>query len=207
MSDTVFVLDDDASVRRSMSQLFKTVGIRAQTFGSTTEFLERIGTDAPGCAIVDIRLPEMSGLELQTELNRRGEIVPIIIITGYGDIPTAVQCLKAGAVDFFEKPVRPQMLLDRVQQLMAENVQARARRAEQLELRGRLERLTPREREVIDLVINGKTSVQIARQLCRSPKTIHVHRAEAMAKMNARSVAELGRLVVLALGDNAVDAG
>jgi RNA polymerase sigma factor (sigma-70 family) len=195
---TVFVVDDDAGVRNSMRRLISSVGLHVETFRSAHEFLRAYDPQAPGCAVMDVRMPEMSGLEVQERLAEADYSIPIIFVTGHADVPMAVRSIKAGAVDFIEKPYRPQSLLDGIQHALTLDEHRRREWQESTEIRSRLSRLTPREREVLDLVVDGRTSKEIAQRLGLSPKTVHVHRSEVMLKMKAGSVAELARLVVTA---------
>lgn len=194
----VYVVDDDHSVRRSMRRLIESVGLRVAPCPTAQAFLDRFDPDVPGCAVFDVRMPGMSGLELQEHLGREGHPLPVIIVTGHGDVPMAVRAIRAGAVDFMEKPYRPQDLLDRVQQALARDEAIRRDRAARTALTRRLQCLTRREREVVELVVDGMSSKQIAEHFGLSPKTIHVYRAGAMAKIKAGSVAELARLVLAA---------
>lgn len=190
----VFVVDDDPSVRVGLGRLFKSVGLAVEIFASAAEFLERGRGEEPACLVLDVRLPESSGLDLQEELARAGVAIPIIFITGHGNVPTSVRAMKAGAADFFEKPVDDQQLLDAVHRALARDRRARREQAEVAELRRRLASLTPREREVLAYVAAGRLNKQIAAELGTSEKTVKVHRARVMEKMKIASAAELGRL-------------
>jgi RNA polymerase sigma factor (sigma-70 family) len=191
---TVFVVDDDPSVRGGLARLFKSVGLAAEAFASAREFLELPSPEGPACLVLDVRLPELSGLDLQTGLARAGVAIPIIFITGYGTVPTSVRAMKAGAADFLEKPVDEQQLLDAVHRALEQDRRARQERAEVAERRRRLESLTPREREVLAYVVAGRLNKQIAAELGTSEKTVKVHRARVMEKMKVASLAELARL-------------
>lgn len=191
---TVFVVDDDPSVRASLGRLFKSVRLGAEVFASAREFLERAPAEGPACLVLDVRLPELSGLDLQAELARAGVAIPIVFITGHGTVPMSVQAMKAGAADFLEKPVDDQQLLDAVHRALDRDRRARQERAEVAELRRRLESLTPREREVLSYVAAGWLNKQIAAELGTSEKTVKVHRARVMEKMRVSSLAELARL-------------
>lgn len=191
---TVFVVDDDDNIRASLRFLIESVGLRAQTFASAQAFLENYDPAEPGCVVLDVRMPGMSGLELQDELNARGIEIPVIIVTAYGDIQMAVRAIKAGAVDFVEKPAGEQALLDQIQKAIAKDSEIRETRADQQVVTERFERLTPREREVMELVVDGLSSKEIAAQLGVSFKTVEAHRAKIMKKMEARSVPHLIRL-------------
>ncbi|MCP3904129.1 MAG: response regulator transcription factor [Planctomycetes bacterium] len=195
---TVFVVDDDAAMRHSLRRLIGSVGLKVETKKSAEEFLADVDPGWPGCLVLDVRMHGKSGLDLQEELARRDAARPIIFITAHGDVPMAVRALQGGAVDFLEKPFRSQLLLDRIRQALDRDQRERTRRAEQADLDARIGRLTPREREILEMVVAGMTSRQIAEDLGLSPKTVHVHRASAMARLGARSVADMVRLAVIA---------
>ena len=190
----VFVIDDDASMRTAISELIEAVGISCQTFGSGQELLEATLPDVPSCLVLDVRLPGLSGLNLQRELTARGISIPIVFITGHGDIPMSVQAMKAGAVEFLTKPFRDQDLLDAIEQATERDRSARRQFTEIRELQVRSEALTPRELEVMRLVVTGRLNKQIAAELGISEKTVNVHRAQVMHKMQADSLAELVRM-------------
>jgi FixJ family two-component response regulator len=190
----VFVVDDDPSVRTGLARLLKSVGLTAATFASAPEFLEKAPPEKPGCVIVDLRLPAMSGLELQEQLKARSLSLPIIFLTAFGTVPTSVRAMKAGAIDFLEKPVDDQTLIDAVFRALELD---RAQRVKQAEIQAVLDRfksLTPREVEVFRLIITGKLNKQVAYDLNTSEKTIKVHRARILEKMHCQSLAELVRL-------------
>jgi len=193
---TVCIVDDDKAVRDSLQWLVESVGLKAKTYESAQRFLEEVGQEDCGCAVVDIRLPGMSGLDLQDRLNERGLEIPTLIITGHADVPVAVRAMKAGAVDFIEKPFSNQMLLDRIRDALEQDDVHRAEAAEVEEVEKRLARLTPREYEVMQLVVQGRLNKQIAGDLGLSHKTIEVHRAHVMEKMEAETLAELVRMAV-----------
>ena len=193
-SQVVFVIDDDASMRDAVSRLLNAVGLTVQTFASAREFLAGRLPDVPGCAVLDVRLPGLSGLDLQREMVERGIHIPVIFITGHGDIPMSVQAMKAGAVEFLTKPFRDQDLLDAVRSGIQLDRQGRKERAELAELRDGLRQLTPREREVMSLVVAGLLNKQIALRLGTSEKTIKIHRSQVMRKMRAHSLAHLVRI-------------
>ncbi|HET9713402.1 MAG TPA: response regulator transcription factor [Pyrinomonadaceae bacterium] len=193
-SQVVFVIDDDASMRDAVSRLLNAVGLTVQTFASAREFLAGRLPDVPGCAVLDVRLPGLSGLDLQREMVERGIHIPVIFITGHGDIPMSVQAMKAGAVEFLTKPFRDQDLLDAVRSGIQLDRQGRKERAELAELRDGHRQLTPREREVMSLVVAGLLNKQIALRLGTSEKTIKIHRSHVMQKMRADSLADLVRM-------------
>jgi FixJ family two-component response regulator len=190
----VFVVDDDASVREALRSLFQSVGLGVEIFASARAFLEAARPDAPGCLVLDVRLPGLSGLDLQHELTKAGVSLPIVFITGHGDIPMTVQAMKAGAVEFLTKPFRDQDLLDAVQQAIERDRAARNERADLEELRSRFDSLTPRERQVMALVVSGLLNKQIAAELGISEITVKIHRAQVMQKMEADSLAHLVRM-------------
>jgi len=191
---TVFVVDDDASVREAVRSLLRSVGLSVETFGTAQEFLSNPRNSAPGCLVLDVRLPGIGGLELQHQLAERNLQAPIIFITGHGDIPMSVRAIKAGAVEFLTKPFRDQDLLDAVQQAICQDRRAREQRAEIAELRQRYEGLSPREQEVMGLVVRGLPNKQIAGTLGTSEATVKLHRARSIQKMQAGSLADLIRM-------------
>jgi FixJ family two-component response regulator len=190
----VFVIDDDASVRDAVKRLIASVGLRVETFGSTREFLAATRTDAPACLVLDVRLPDVSGLEFQSELAELDFQIPIIFITGHGDIPMTVRAMKAGAIEFLTKPFRGQELLDAVQEAIAKDRIAWSERAQMAELRGRYDTLTPREKEVLMLVASGLLNKQVGAELGTSELTVKTHRGRVMEKMGADSLADLVRM-------------
>ena len=200
---TVFVVDDDAAVRDSLRMLLKSVGLPVEVFESGQEFLDADRDDRPGCLVLDIRMPGMSGLELQVKLNERHSILPIIFITGHGDVPMAVEAMQAGAVDFIQKPFRDQDLLDRIGQALEKDAAARQQLAERSAIERRLATLTPRETEVLRLVVAGKANKVIAGDLNLSQRTVEIHRARVMEKMRAQSIAHLVRMTVAVRSPNA----
>jgi FixJ family two-component response regulator len=190
----ICVVDDDASMREALQRLLRSVGLQVTTFASAREFLDYRGADVPGCLVLDVRLPGLSGLDLQHELATAQLDLPIIFMTGYGDIPMTVQAMKAGAVEFLTKPFRDQDLLDAIQHALERDRVARAQRLELAELRGRFDALTPRERDVFGLVVTGLQNKQVAAALGTSAMTIKRHRAQVMHKMRVTSLAELVRI-------------
>jgi FixJ family two-component response regulator len=191
---TVFVVDDDASMRESLKNLIRSVGLRAELFASAQEFLRNKRPEVPSCLILDVRLPGLSGLDLQRRTTEAGLEIPVIFITGHGDIPMSVRAMKAGAVEFLTKPFRDQDLLDAIQQALERDRQARDQRAAIEELRRRFASLTPREREVMARVVAGLLNKQIAAELGTSETTVKIHRHQVMGKMGAGSLPELVRM-------------
>ena len=190
----VYVVDDDSSVREAIKSLIRSVGLRVETFGTAQEFLHSARPDAPGCVVLDVRLPGLSGLDLQRELAAHGIYLPVIFITGHGDIPMSVRAMKAGALEFLTKPFRDQDLLDAIQQALERDRSARQQRSETAEVRERFDSLTAREREVMGLVVSGLLNKQIAGELGTSEVTIKIHRSQVMKKMGAGSLAELVKM-------------
>jgi FixJ family two-component response regulator len=191
----VFVIDDDASVRDAIVDLLRSVGLAVESFGSTQEFLQNNRPDAPGCIVLDVRLPGPSGLEFQRTLTKSNIHLPVIFISGHGDIPMSVRAMKSGAIEFLTKPVREQELLDAIQTGI-ERDRARRREAKVVaELQERFDSLTPREREVLALVVTGRRNKQIAAQANLSEMTVKVHRSQIMRKMRAKSLVDLVRMV------------
>jgi len=189
-------VDDDAAVRSSLRLLVKSVGLSAAVFTSAQEFLSSYDTRQPGCLVLDVRMPGMSGLELQQQLNLRGAVIPVIFITGHGDIPMAVEAMQHGAFDFLQKPFRDQDLIDRIQRALEKDRENRAALGQRARIRERLDSLTPREREVLALVTSGKANKVMAADLGLSQRTVETHRAHVMEKMAASSIAQLVRMVL-----------
>ena len=191
----VFVVDDDPAVRESLEVLLQSAGLVSRAYSNAQEFLDERPGDIIGCLIVDIRMPGLSGLELQEELNRRGSRLPLIILTGHGDVPAAVQALKAGAVDFLQKPFNPESLLDLVEKALNRHTRIRDAEARRAEIASRLDTLTPREREVMALIVHGNANKVVALDLGISERTVELHRSRVMKKMRARSLADLTRML------------
>lgn len=192
----VFIVDDDAAVRDAIRLLIRSIGLRAETYGSGQEFLEAFEPDRPGCLVLDVRMPGMSGLDVQQLLLERRSTLPIIFVTAHGDVPMAVEAVKAGALDFVQKPFRDQELIDRIQQGLAQDDRIRRDSAGIEEIEQRLSTLTPREREVMELVVVGNPNKVIAIDLGLSERTVEIHRARVMEKMQADSLPHLVRMVV-----------
>jgi len=190
----VFVVDDDASMRESLKNLIRSVGLRVETLSSAQEFLRTKRGDEPGCLILDVRMPGLSGLDLQKRMAEAGVDLPIIFLTGHGDIPMSVSAMKAGAVEFLTKPVREQDLLDAVQEALERDSAVRNQRTKLDDLRERFDSLTPKERDVMGKVVAGLLNKQIAGELGMSETTVKIHRHQVMEKMKAASVAELVRM-------------
>jgi FixJ family two-component response regulator len=190
----VFVVDDDPSIREAIKSLISLVGVRVETFGNAQEFLRTERPELPGCVVLDVELPGLSGLDLQRELSAHGINLPIIFITGYGDIPMSVRAMKAGATEFLTKPFRDQDLLDAIQQALERHRAALRHSKEIAELRKRFDALTSREREVMSLVVTGWLNKQIGFELKISEITVKIHRGRVMQKMGAQSLAELVRM-------------
>ncbi|HMN43067.1 MAG TPA: response regulator transcription factor [Povalibacter sp.] len=198
----ICVVDDDDGMRRAIEALLSTIGHATAAYARPTEFLKQFDPARPGCLILDIRMPEMSGLEVQQQLNSRGSMLPVIMITGHGDVPMAVQAMKHGAFDFLQKPFRDQDLIDRINaalKLDAENRELIERHAD---IRRRFESLTPREQDVIKLVVDGRANKVIAIDLGLSERTVEIHRANVMEKMGARSIAHLVKMHMMLTGEN-----
>jgi len=194
----VYVVDDDEAVRTSLQWLIGSVDLDVRTYGSASDFLDNFEDSAPGCLIVDVRMPGMSGLELQRQLGERQINLPVIIITGHGDVEMAVRAMKGGAFDFIQKPFNDQVLLDLIQSALEKSGRDSESAEERTRILRQIDQLTEREREVLDGIVAGESNKQIASRLALSEKTIEFHRSKVMRKMDARSLAELTRKVVLA---------
>ena len=194
LKPTVYIVDDDDGMRQALTLLVSTLDYAATAFASPRDFLAQLRADVAGCLVLDIRMPEMSGLEVQRELSRRGCMLPIIFITGHGDVPMAVQAMKAGAFEFIQKPVRDQELLDRINDALRLDAENHADLARRADVTQRLATLTPRERQVMELVVAGNANKVIAIDLTLSERTVEIHRAKVMEKMGARSLAHLVKM-------------
>ena len=194
MTPTVFLVDDDAAVRDALGVLFRTEGLTVSAYASAESFLATCPLDVCGCLVLDLHMPGMGGIELQKALSEQNILLPVIFLTGHGDIPMSVRALKAGAVDFLEKPANPDVLLARVRDALAQDLRRRTISAEQAALDALYDRLTVREREILAQVADGKTSKEIARSLGISPRTVEVHRSHIMGKLGADSLADLIRI-------------
>ena len=190
----VYIVDDDQAIRHAMGLLLKSVGLQHEVFTSADEFLEKHSGNNNGCLVLDIRMPGLSGLELQQKLIEMGSSLPIIFISGHGDIPMAVEAMQKGAFDFIQKPFRDQELLDRISEALNTARMREAEREQKLDVQDRIDTLTKREHEVLDLVVTGKPNKIIAHELGVSQRTIEIHRARVMEKMRAKSLAELVRM-------------
>lgn len=192
----VYVVDDDDAVRSALKLLVKSVGLAVEGYASATEFLAHVDHHRSSCLVLDVRMPGMSGLELQQDLNQRGAIIPVIFITGHGDIPMAVEAMQHGAFDFLQKPFRDQELIDRIQRALTRDATNRQQLQQGDRIREHLASLTPREQEVLQLLVSGKQNKVMAAELGVSQRTVEIHRARVMEKMEANSVAQLVRMVI-----------
>lgn len=194
----VFIVDDDQGVREAVRILMRSIGVESETFPSADAFLEGHDPDKPGCLVLDVRMPGMSGLELQERLASQGSTLPIIFMTAHGDVPMAVEAVKAGALDFVQKPFRDQVLIDKIQEAFAANAQVRERLLDRIRISKRIASLTPREHEVMEMVVEGSANKVIAVDLGLSQRTVEIHRARVMSKMEADSVSQLVQMVMRA---------
>ena len=193
---TVFIVDDDQEVREALELLMQSVGLATETFSSAQGFLDQFDPERPGCLVLDIRMKGMSGLDLQERLGQESSHPPVIIITGHGDVPVAVRAVKAGALDFIEKPFNDQVLLDAVHRAIQQDAERRGQISRLADIRARLSRLTPREREILDLVVAGKRNKVIAIDLGISQSTVEAHRAKVMEKMEAGTLSDFMRMML-----------
>ncbi len=204
---TIFVVDDDPGVRQSLEMLIRAIGQSVETYASAGEFLDAYTAERPGCLVLDLRMPGMSGLELQEELGSRGSNLPVIFITAHGDVPTAVDAVKGGAIDFIQKPFRDQDLIEKIELALEQNERALEDSAERGDVQARVASLTSRERQVMDIVVDGKTNKAMATELRLSERTVEIHRARVMSKMGAESLADLVKMALRARGDGSPPAG
>jgi len=193
---TIFIVDDDTEVRHALALLMESVGLKVETYSSADAYLEQFDPEAPGCLVLDVRMPGMSGLELQARLAAEAIHPPVIVITGHGDVPMAVRAVQAGAVDFIEKPFNDQSLLDSVHRALGLDAKQRGRASKLAEVKTRLASLTPREQQVMKMVVAGKRNKVIALELSVSQSTVEAHRAKVMDKMQAQSLSDLMRMVL-----------
>lgn len=194
---TVFIVDDDEAMRNSLRWLIESVGLNTETFGSANEFMQAYYPGRMGCMILDVRMPGLSGLELQDKLNSQEINIPIIVLTGHGDVPMAVRAMKSGAVDFLEKPCNDQVLLDCIQHALEKDSEQRRENSRQAEIKSHMTQLTPREHDVLQMVVAGTSNKEIAAKLGVSTRTVEVHRAKVMEKMQADSLADLVRMAMV----------
>ncbi len=193
---TVFVIDDDDAVRDAVTLLLESVGLTVEAYGDAQAFLDAVETDRAGCIVLDVRMPGMSGMDLQKNLNRLGSTLPIVFVTGHGDVPMAVEAMRAGAVEFLQKPFRDQDLIDRVHTALQADLAHRQSSSRRDDVHARVARLTERERQVLEQLVDGKSTKQIASAFDLSPRTVEIHRARVLEKMQAGSVAELVKLTL-----------
>ncbi len=193
----IYIVDDNDDIRETLELLFESVDLEAKSFGAAGEFLDAYPMGQPGCLIADVRMPGMSGLELQEEMVKRSIDLPVIIITGYGDVQMAVNAMKAGAADFIEKPYKEQELLDRVHKAISQNAEKHQENSEEQKAREELAQLTTRERQVLEYIVDGEPNKRIAYHLGLSEKTVEFHRSNIMKKMEAKSLAELVRKTMI----------
>ena len=196
LESTVFIVDDDEASRASLKWLVESIGLKAKSFATTDGFLAAYDTDVPGCVVLDVRMPDMSGIQLQELLAQQGVEIPIVFVTGFADVSTAVRALKNGAIDFIEKPYSNQQILDAIQESIRRDTRAREIAVERASVMSRVAQLTKRERQVLEMVIEGKSNKEIARELRLSPKTVENHRGKMMDKMQAKNLASLFRMTL-----------
>lgn len=196
LEPTVFIVDDDEASRASLKWLVESIGLKAKSFATTDGFLAAYDQDMPGCVVLDVRMPDMSGIQLQELLARRGVEIPIVFVTGFADVSTAVRALKKGAIDFIEKPYSNQQILDAIQESIRRDTRNREMAVERATVMSRVAQLTKRERQVLGMVIEGKSNKEIARELRLSPKTVENHRGKMMDKMQAKNLASLFRMAL-----------
>jgi len=193
---TVFIVDDDEQIRRSCEALVRHAGLRSEQYSSAHAFLEAYDTARPGCLVLDVRMPDMSGLQLQQELNRRGAVIPVIFITGVAEVPEAVEAMQHGAFDFLQKPISAQGLLDRLHRALAFDAATRASLLERRKMQARFDSLTDREREILSLVLEGLSNKEAAARMKLSARTVEIHRASLLRKVGARNTAHLVRMAM-----------
>lgn len=199
-STVIYVVDDDEGMRRALTTLLATIGHRVSPFGLPSEFLAKHDPSQHGCVVLDMRMPEMSGLEVQKQLNKAGSMLPVIFITGHGDVPMAVQAMKEGAFDFIQKPFRDQELVDRINHALQQDAENRKTVLQKADLQKKFDSLTPREHQVLDLVVDGRANKVIAIDLNLSERTVEIHRSNVMEKMGARSVAHVVKMALAVSG-------
>jgi len=202
LKPVVYVLDDDDGMRKALVALIGTIGYDAVEFARPSDFLREFDSNRPACLLLDVRMPEMSGLDVQRELNKRGAMLPVLLITGHGDVPMAVQAMKNGALEFLQKPFRDQELVDGINRALAKDAENRLILERHAEIQRRQTSLTPREREVMDLVVDGRANKVIAIDLGLSERTVEIHRANVMEKMQAQSVAHLVKMHLMLNREN-----
>jgi len=196
LTPTVFIVDDEEAVRDSIALLLRSIGLKTRAYPDAQSFLVEYQPDWPGCLLLDVRMPRLGGMELQKELNRRGVALPVIFITGHGDVPMAVEAMRAGALDFLQKPFKDDELIRRVQKALEQDARDRQQLGQRNQIRERLESLTPREREIADRIVAGQANKVVAAELDISERTVELHRARIMQKMGARALAQLVQMML-----------